>query len=491
MSGWNSGPCRRTVGVRERRGEVARELPLDAENELVGRRRLQAGRERVDGRRGAGVFRVHVHRRDEPADVDLRRVDPAVPVGVIPVVVKQRDPGKGVDGRHVGPELVGEPGVRGPQQRAPVAAERPCDADSRLDRPPRDRIAGVAAVAHRGQQLGESGVRGSARGQVPGLLVVEPGAEVHGEVGEPNRVGEVRVVEVVFELDVLGPGHLGLGGLLKGEAHERVSGPGRRRFDVRVPVSEAELELVLQRSRVEEGRRRDAGIVLRPLVELGDVTVLPDVVHVRVRLLGEAAFGGRVPVNRDGREIERRKELLRQDLRVLQLVGRARPVDVLGRRLRALRTGATAVDAALEVEVGERQRVRRRGLCGELRVEVPVRLLAAHRLAARQEERLAKIGVCGRRAPDPDPILPDGSPDLDAVVPLRAVGVQGSRGAGDQVRTALGHEVDGHAGARERRVRAAGQHADGLERIEVEEHGRQAVDRDARALDAERVLVCG
>ncbi len=427
----------------------------------------------------------------ELTDVDLGGFDPAVPVDVVPVVVQRGDSRERVDEGGVGPQLVGESGVRGAEQRPPILAERPGRADPRLDRSPRDRIAGVAAVAHGRQQLRKAGVGGDAGGKVPRLLVVEPGADVHREVRELNRVGKVGVVEIVDELHVRSPGHGCLRGLLEGVAHERVARPGRRRLDVGVPVAEAELELVLQRSGSEEGGRRHPGVVLRSLGVLRGIAVPPHVVHVRVGLLVEAALGRRGPVNRHVGVIERRKELLRQDLRVLHLVGRARPVDVQSRGFRALRTGVAAVDAALEAQVGEGQRVRRRELGGQLAVQVLVRLLAAHRFTGRKEEGLAEIGVGGRRAEDPGAILPQRSAGLDAVIPLRAVGVERPRGSGDLVRAALGHEVDRHAGARQRWVGAAGGYADALERVEVEGNRGQAADRDARPIEGKRVLVRG
>ena len=135
------------------------------------------------------------------------------------------------------------------------------------------------------------------------------------------------------------------------------------------------------------------------------------------------------------------------------------------------------------------RRVRRDELRGELGVPVPVRLLAADGRVVGQKLRLAEVGVAGPGAPDPEAVLPERPPDLEAIVPLSPIRVQSACGAGNPVRAALGHEIDRHTGNRKRRVGASGGDADAVQRVEVEEDGRKTVDRNADAVVVVGVLI--
>ena len=229
--------------------------------------------------------------------------------------------------------------------------------------------------------------------------------------------------------------------------------------------------------------------MLRPLRVPPVEAVSPNVVGVHVGLCVEASLGYGVPVVRHVGEGEGLEESLRKHLRVLDPVRNGLEVDVQSRRLGPVRRCAPTVDESVGAGIGEGQRVARDDLRRQLSVQQLARLPAPNRFGVRQKERLTEKGVAGASSPEPDVVLPEGATDLEAVIPLRGAGIEPSPGAGDRVRAALGHKIYGDAGGRERGVGAAGSHADAVERIEIEEGGRETAERDTRAFEVHDALI--
>lgn len=234
----NEGPAQREIGE---------DLPLEAEQELVGQLHLEILVDAVEGLEVRGIGRVEPPERADAGGriaVELVGRDPVVAVEVGP-----EEPGAGIarggQGEGQPRALLGSVAGRvPPENRFPIAAEVIGEADAgRESHKGHARV--VARIGHGGKQL-RSDLAGVDRGVViAGVFAVQPEAEVEGQpVDGPGVVGE-DAQPVGTIIPVAAPRDLG---------EEGLSGPvvstGAARPDTNRPAGRAaefgsELELVI------------------------------------------------------------------------------------------------------------------------------------------------------------------------------------------------------------------------------------------------------
>ena len=268
-------------------------------------------------------------------------------------------------------------------------------------------------VVTAGSRSGTTGLAGCGRRQVLAVLVVVPHAEVDGEVAEGERVREIAAQILLTRLDHGLPRQHRDRRVEVGEvAVVAVARPGRDRRHVRRAVVEAELELLADLAGVEEVRAARRGLLLGPdrvgiEVAADELALLVDVEVVDV----VAALGREREAARHRRVGRRRKERGREHLGDLAPPDRrrARLVPRSGWRARE----ADVASDLLLVAVAERAHQRRR--IEEL--EVDLRVVVDERRVVRVALRVEQVDlVAARGAPRPEPVLPERTAELDAVV---------------------------------------------------------------------------
>ena len=307
-----------------------------------------------------------------------------------------------------------------------------------------------------------------------------------------DRVAEQNVVDVEKGLRVLVARDIGRAQVLALTGHEpdeTVGGPALSELVEDVPVPESELELVPEIAGVEEGRGAEARLVLVVADVKGQLVAAPDATLVDESLIARISARRIGLAGRQVGEVERREQVGRHDLRILDLVGGSRMVGVAGRRQREVITAPAAQCSPLEIGRRERERVRRERLSIELPVQVVERVASLKGFPGFQVEGLAEVVVARESPPDPHAVPPQRAAGLGAVLPARAARIEPARRAAKLVRAAPRHEVQSDARRREVEIRAAGNDGDALEGVEVEEHRRERADVDRNAVEDVAVLL--
>ena len=197
------------VRAAQAEDEGRKQLVLEAEDELVGLRRLHPVVDLVERFLRVRVVRVDVAAPVDavgaepvvPLEVDFTGIDLPVAVLVVPVVVEiRRARGDVLVERIRGAaELVDEPRVAG--LRESLGGDRVRQADARREVLPDEGVGALGVQGRERNRRPDLRVVPAARDadrQVRRLLVVVPHAEVHRQLVERHRVGDVaRVVNLI------------------------------------------------------------------------------------------------------------------------------------------------------------------------------------------------------------------------------------------------------------------------------------------------------
>ena len=400
---------RLAIGEVQADHEVGQQGVLDAEQQFIGDRRVEAG---VDRR---GLQRL----QREGVDVGARRRDfrtevAGVQRGTAVVGGQEIAVGGGAErveeARGGDAELIGETRVAGAEQGLVLGAEGIGQAQAGSERAPGETGV-LAGVVGGGQEIRKHRVGRRRGGEVLAGLAVIAQADVGREVALGERVLEEGAAVLGLDLGVrLADEHQQVGLGVEGE----VDAPGlpvEERRLLRGAIAGAILQLVGGVAEVEEVRGVELALLLRPFELVEEIAVVPDQIRIEE---GErrAPLGSELEAAVDDRIHAGEVEVVADDLGVLGLVTGRRGAEiglVPGGLLGTQRAGVAAGLDLVAVEGEQGRGVGRRDLGVELAVPLLEGRLVAEVVDGEQIDFLPGVG-----APEPELVLDDRTAELGA-----------------------------------------------------------------------------